>query len=208
MKRLLSVETPKGKRSSSPWSEKDRFVFLVCTSHRHTSFFSRLTSTGRQAAHFSTVQGIEIGREVADVCTDDVSFFFCSLKAVPKFLFTEAYHASSSTTWMTDIDYSVRTFIHLQIYVIFYKWRNFHGIFLHFSFFKMNHRAFSPFRKHSKARYLEREHRDIIAWRGQEQGSAQDAVDCRRRENYPTKRKPPCQRHGGPKNISQNENLS
>lgn len=85
MKRLLSVETPKGKRSSSPWSEKDRFVFLVCTSHRHTPFFSRLTSTGRQAAHFSTVQGIEIGREVADVCTDDVSFFFCCLKGVQNF---------------------------------------------------------------------------------------------------------------------------
>ena len=131
---------------SHVWSEKDRFVFLVCTSHRHTSFFSRLTGTGRQAAHFSTVQGIEIGREVADVCTDDVSFFSCCLKVALIIQFTEAYQASGSATWMTDIDYSVRTFIHLQIYVIFYKWRNFHGKNLHFSFFKMIHRAFSPFR--------------------------------------------------------------
>ena len=70
---------------SHVWSEKDRFVFIVYTSHRHTPFFSILIGTDRQAAHFLTVQGIEIGREVADVCTDDVSFFLCCLKGVPNF---------------------------------------------------------------------------------------------------------------------------
>lgn len=140
------------------------------------------------------------------------------------FQFPKACQASGNATWMTDKDYSVRTFIHLQIYRIFYKWRDFHRKNLHFSFFKMIHRAFSRFGKR-EAGSKEREHWGITArWR-REQGcwrkgsniadeeesktapvasltAADDAETIRQKE------KPPCQRHGGPKNISQNENLS
>ena len=139
------------------------------------------------------------------------------------FQFSEACQASGNATWMTNTDYSVRAFIHLQIYGIFYKWRDFHRKNLHFSFFKMICRAFSRFEKR-EAGSKEREHWGITAqrrreqdcwrrkeqhcWRRRKQGCARSVVDRRRRrENYPAKEKPPCQRHGGSKNISQNENL-
>ena len=200
---------------SHVWSEKDRFVFIVYTSHRHTPFFSILIGTGRQAAHFLTVQGIEIGRKVADVCTDDVSFFSYCLKGSRIFLFSEACQASGNATWMTNTDYSVRAFIHLQIYGIFYEWRDFHRKNLHFSFFKVIRRAFSRFGKR-EAGSKEREHWGITAqrkreqdcrrrrkqdcwrrkeqhcWRRRKQGCARSVVDrCRRRRNYRTKRKTP-----------------
>lgn len=123
------------------------------------------------------------------------------------FQFSEASQASGNATWMTNTDYSVRAFIHLQIYGIFYKWRDFHWKNLHFSFFKMIRRAFSRFEKR-EADSKEREHWGITAqrrreqdcwrrkeqhcWRRRKQGCARSVVDrCRRRENYPTKRKTP-----------------
>ena len=140
------------------------------------------------------------------------------------FQFSEACQASGNATWMTNTDYSVRAFIHLQIYGIFYKWRDFHRKNLHFSFFKMICKAFSRFKKH-EAGSKEREHwgitgqprRDQDCWRRKEQhcwreGSntahvasltaADDAKTIRQKEN------PHAKRHGGSKNISQNENLS
>lgn len=123
------------------------------------------------------------------------------------FQFSEACQASGNATWMTNTDYSVRAFIHLQIYGIFYKWRDFHRKNLHFSFFKMIHKAFSRFEKR-EAGSKEREHWGITAqrrreqdcwrrkeqhcWRRRKQGCARSVVDRRRRENYPTKEKPPC----------------
>lgn len=107
------------------------------------------------------------------------------------FLFSEACQAPDNATWMTNTDYSVRAFIHLQIYGIFYKWRDFHQKNLHFSFFKMIRRAFSRFEKR-EAGSKEREHWGITAQRKREQDCARSVVDRRRRrENYPTKRKTP-----------------
>lgn len=108
------------------------------------------------------------------------------------FQFSEACQASGNATWMTNTDYSVRAFIHLQIYGIFYKWRDFHRKNLHFSFFKMIRKAFSRFEKR-EAGSKEREHWGITAQRKRKQGCARSVVDRRRRrENYPAKEKPPC----------------
>lgn len=131
------------------------------------------------------------------------------------FQFSEACQASGNATWMTNTDYSVRAFIHLQIYGIFYKWRDFHRKNLHFSFFKMIHRAFLRFEKR-EAGSKEREYWGITAqrrreqgcptkkeawlltkreqhcWRRRKQDCARSVVDRRRqRGDYPTKRKAP-----------------
>lgn len=140
------------------------------------------------------------------------------------FQFSEACQASGNATWMTNTDYSVRAFIHLQIYGIFYKWRDFHRKNLHFSFFKMIRKAFSRFEKR-EAGSKEREHWGITARRRRKHDcwakesniadeeeskaahvasltAADDAETIRQKEN------PHAKRHGGSKNISQNENLS
>lgn len=115
------------------------------------------------------------------------------------FQFSEACQASGNATWMTNTDYSVRAFIHLQIYGIFYKWRDFHRKNLHFSFFKMIRKAFSRFEKReagSKERELwginAQQRREQDCWRRRKQGCARSVADRRRwRRNYPTKRKTP-----------------